>query len=350
MIKSFGPEISEKSPASPAKLPSSSSYNQQQRNKLTAFIIGGIIVFLLVLIGIFAVGLYAYNWNDQITNKVISVVPYPAVKIDSKFVSYKAYRDDIETLRYFYDSQGETAGVVPTDSEIDELVLNRLVREWLTAEEAKAKSVSVNDEAVDENFSGLVEQAGSEEEVAKTLTDFYNWDVTTFKKKVIVPYLYREGLQIKLLADEKNIEDLTSTAQSIIDQLADGADFAELAGQYSADVSTASNGGDLGYFGRGVMVSAFEEAAFALEIGQVSGIVKTDFGYHILKLEDKREVDVGEDGTKAEEIHVRHILLTVNVDDWLNEQLKTKSISVYVPGFTWDAEQASIIADNTESE
>ncbi len=73
-----------------------------------------------------------------------------------------------------------------------------------------------------------------------------------------------------------------STAQEALDKLNKGESFAKLAEQYSIDGSR-KHGGDLGMFGRGVMVREFEDAAFKLEKGQVSGIVKTQFGYHIIK-------------------------------------------------------------------
>lgn len=77
-------------------------------------------------------------------------------------------------------------------------------------------------------------------------------------------------------------------AEEIIAQLNEGADFAELAKQYSADGS-AQNGGDLGFFGPGRMVPAFEEAAFALNVGAHSEEpVKSEFGYHVIKVTDKR--------------------------------------------------------------
>src|SRR4030095_3322385 len=75
-------------------------------------------------------------------------------------------------------------------------------------------------------------------------------------------------------------------AEEVLAQAKGGADFAELAKQRSQD-STASNGGDLGKFGRGVMTPTFENAAFALEAGQVSDVVESPFGFHIIKLEEK---------------------------------------------------------------
>ena len=82
-----------------------------------------------------------------------------------------------------------------------------------------------------------------------------------------------------------------------------GADFGELARAMSEDEGSASSGGDLGTFGRGRMVAPFEEAVFALEPGEVSQPVLTQFGWHLIKLEERLE----EDG--EEKVRARHILL-----------------------------------------
>lgn len=69
-----------------------------------------------------------------------------------------------------------------------------------------------------------------------------------------------------------------------------GEDFAELAKEFSEDEGTKSLGGDLGFFSRRMMVQPFDEAAFNLEVGQVSDIVKTQFGYHLIKVTDKKQI------------------------------------------------------------
>lgn len=96
-------------------------------------------------------------------------------------------------------------------------------------------------------------------------------------------------------------------AEAILRRLQNGEDFANLARQFSIDGSRDS-GGDLGWFGRGVMVEEFEKAAFALQPGQLSGVVKTMFGYHILKVEERRTVK--KQGVSEEEVHARHILIS----------------------------------------
>ncbi len=80
-------------------------------------------------------------------------------------------------------------------------------------------------------------------------------------------------------------------AEELLKQIKDGDDFAELAKANSGCYSS-ERGGDLGFFSRGRMVPAFEEAAFALKVGQVSDIVETQFGYHIIKVTDHRDASV----------------------------------------------------------
>ena len=82
-------------------------------------------------------------------------------------------------------------------------------------------------------------------------------------------------------AVKKQAEDLAKKAKA-------GADFAELAKKFSQDDSNASKGGDLDFFARGAMVPEFDQVAFALQPGQVSDVVKTSFGYHVIKLTEKR--------------------------------------------------------------
>ena len=79
-----------------------------------------------------------------------------------------------------------------------------------------------------------------------------------------------------------------SKAQAVLKQVRGGGDFAALARAESQDRGSAQNGGDLGFFSKGQMTPAFEEAAFATKPGTVSGIVETPFGFHIIKVQERR--------------------------------------------------------------
>ncbi|OLR26494.1 peptidylprolyl isomerase [Bacillus cereus] len=86
-----------------------------------------------------------------------------------------------------------------------------------------------------------------------------------------------------LVADEK-------TAKEVEEKIKQGEDFATLAKQYSTDTGSKEKGGDLGVFGPGIMQKEFEDAAYKLQVGEVSEPVKTTFGYHIIKLTEKKEL------------------------------------------------------------
>ncbi len=121
----------------------------------------------------------------------------------------------------------------------------------------------------------------SEDEVL----DFYNThkdDRFTEEKQVQARHILfslADGVSDERKADTR------SMAQGILERARKGEGFAALAEEYSQDTGTASNGGDLGLFGRGRMVKPFEEAAFDMEVGQVSDLVETTFGFHIIKVE-----------------------------------------------------------------
>jgi peptidyl-prolyl cis-trans isomerase D len=120
------------------------------------------------------------------------------------------------------------------------------------------------------------------------LKDYYEDHINSFKEKEQVKarhILFR-------LAENASKEDeakVKAKALEVLKKAKEGEDFAQLAKKYSEDPGTKKEGGDLGYFSSGQMVKPFEDAAFKLKKGEISGLVRTPFGYHIIKVEDIKE-------------------------------------------------------------
>jgi peptidyl-prolyl cis-trans isomerase D len=119
-------------------------------------------------------------------------------------------------------------------------------------------------------------------------------------------------------ASAEQEEKVKEKALSVLEKAREGQDFSELAKKYSEDMYTKDQGGDLGYFQKGLMPEAFEKAAFNMEKGQTSDLVKTPYGYHIIKVEDTREESIKD--LKEVRDQISDILISNASTDLANEK------------------------------
>ena len=147
--------------------------------------------------------------------------------------------------------------------------------------------------------------------------EFYNENLDRFKQAEQV-----QASHILIPLEEADTEETKvekkKKLEGILEEVRSGADFAALAQEHSSCPSK-TRGGDLGFFPRGQMVGAFEETAFSLEVGKVSGVVETQFGYHIIKLTDKKAAStVPFDESKAE------------ISAFLDNQKQQQAVASYI--------------------
>ena len=189
---------------------------------------------------------------------------------------------------------------------LDELILIKLVQQ-----EAAARGVTVAPEDIAAEVAAIEEDVGGPNQLASLLS-MYGMTLEDLKEQIHLNRLVRTlaGAEIEVTEDEirsyfdENRERLAKPeqvrarhilveteeqARELRERYLAGEDFAELARKHSIDRGSANLGGDLGWFGRGVMVAPFEEAAFSLEPGQISEPVKSQFGYHLILVEERRE-------------------------------------------------------------
>lgn len=206
------------------------------------------------------------------------------IKIDEKAI--KDYASNyIEQLKQQYPSaaafQSELGKAGLTQSELQKQFEDQITENALT------------EELIDKHISANIEIS------EKEMREFYETSKDTLAVKPVSWELRMIMREVLPSAEMEN--QIKAQIDSIYLELQNGADFAELATNYS-DCPSSKQRGDLGFFKNGMMVKPFEDAAFALAVGEISPIVKTQFGYHIILLTDRR----------GEEIRASHILKTVS--------------------------------------
>jgi len=158
----------------------------------------------------------------------------------------------------------------------------------------------------------------------KDVSDYYEGHKEEFNYEVQASHIL---LQFPPDADEKKKAELKAKAEEIHKEVVSGKDFAELAAKYS-DCPSKEKGGDLGYFPReGKMVEPFAAAAFSLETGHISPVVETQFGYHIIKVTDRKKV--GDKKLPDVAMPIRNKLINQRIEQALDKKRKESKIEVY---------------------
>ena len=204
--------------------------------------------------------------------------------------------DQMVSIEAVYE-QAKKDNLLPSKEEVDKSF--KEMKKGIDADEAYKKSledIGANDEFLKvqqeqdlalQNFKANFDKTTkiSDEEIKKYYEDNKN---EFYKDEVKASHILISTLDEnnKELSAEKKKE-AKKKAEDVLKKAKAGDEFAALAKEYSDDKGSGSEGGDLGFFGKGKMVPEFEEAAFSLKVGEISEIVESQFGYHIIKVTDK---------------------------------------------------------------
>ena len=225
-----------------------------------------------------------------------------------------------------------------------------LIADQIVEKEAAKEKVTVTDKEIQEELDATIESYGGEEAYTSAL-ESSGMTEKDMKKDIKVYLQTVKLIESRVTITDEEIEtyfnenketfataaqveashilvDDEATAKEVAAKLADGGDFAELAKEYSTDTASAENGGVLGYFGAGEMAEAFEKAAFAMKVGEISEPVKTDYGYHIIKVTGKKDAKEAnlEDSTAEIKETLKQEGLSGAYTEWLEEKKKEYDI------------------------
>ncbi|MBY0598101.1 peptidylprolyl isomerase [Bacillus bingmayongensis] len=220
------------------------------------------------------------------------------------------------------------------------------VLESLIEEKLLSTKYKISNEELNKAFNEIKSQYGSDDEFELALTSNGYADAASFKEQLEISLLQEKAATEGIKTSEKklkayynenktNYEYVTAShilvsteeeATEIKQQLDDGADFAKLAKEKSTDTTSGEKGGSLGEFMRNEMVTEFADSAFKQEVGTISDPVKTDYGYHIIKVtkhEQKKYNDIKE--------QVKKDYLSANaksIDDVIEKLKKSKNVEI----------------------
>lgn len=201
------------------------------------------------------------------------------VSVDDVAVE-KAYRDRNEKVKLelaVFSANNFRAGIAPTDAEL-QAEFSANVDAYKVGERRRVRFLSIDAQALRPKVTV------TDAEIAAK----YQETIATFS----TPEVYR-ARHILMKTDGKNDDAVKKTMEGILARAkAPGADFAKLATQYTEDEGSKATGGLYDNVTRGQMVKEFDETAWALKPGQISGLVKTEFGFHIIKLEEQRAATI----------------------------------------------------------
>jgi len=271
-------------------------------------------------------------------------------------------------IMYFWFNSPSRTGLVSVNGEIikkDEFikvmmgqggrnVLDWLIESKLISQKAKEEGISISDKEIEDRISEIRDTFGSQEKFLSFLS-MYGLTEESLKEQ-LVPRLLAEKIIVKnkTITDKELLDYFNKNKstfdekeqiklrhilvktleepQQIEDELKKGGDFTKLAQERSIDTASKSQGGDLGWVGRGVLDPALEKVVFALNAGERSSIVKTSFGYEIAEVLDKksaRSVNFEEVKDKVRERYIED-LVQKEYPSWIQELKSTANIVYYV--------------------
>lgn len=310
------------------------------------------------------------NWDG--TKNEIDIINKTIASAKGISIGYGEFDKALAWAKYLTEKQ-YGSGMWTTEAEngktwaeiFPQIVLNELITGEIVEAQAYAQNMQVSDDEINSEMAKYQKLINEDQELAKVVKqhNISDWFLRGMARESLIGAKYKSNYaqSINITDNEMNTyydnhksdytaekvkashilikthDDSTAKGQEynqeayqkaldILKRAQAGEDFAQLAKQYSEDSGTALNGGEMGYFKKGQMVPEFEQAAFSLKAGQISDLVKTIYGYHIIKVEDHTTEVSTYDQVKDS---IKNAIINGQYEQHISELITQMGVKVY---------------------
>lgn len=322
--------------------------NEAGKKIKIATIVQAVVLLAIAYIVLIGILVYVFDLDNAVTLASAKIIPYPAAMIDSThLILLSDLQKNLRSVKNFYENQnfseaglrvdfstenGQKRLLVKKKEILNKLIENKIV-EMLSWERGITITVEMTAQAVNEE----IKKYGNKNETLDNLQKLYGWSQSDFEKKLVKPDLYQAALEKYVRENDPDTKKAREKVELALGDIKNNRrDFSEVVKQYSEGES-AKTGGDLGWFSAEQMLPQLSFVSFALAKGEMSDIIESALGYHIIILDDRKTED-GVDKVKIRQIFVK----TKNFGDWLAEQEKDIKIFIPLKDFIWNREAGKV--------
>lgn len=306
----------------------------------------------IVLSGFFAVLTlitYLFPQASWVT-RIRSVVPYPAIVVNgTDSILFRDADSDLASIKRFYESQSDDlskAGIridfsTPEGKKRlmirEKELLNKMVEDKAIAKLAQERDIVITPEAVKQAVNEKMGAFGNnEDDVSAQLDRLYGWTIDDFERKIVQPEMYKDALSKVYAQDTDTSSQAKKKIEDAQGEVKQRVSFDDVARKYS-EGTTAQEGGELGWIPAATLTPEINQAIQKQKIGQVSDIIESPLGFHIVMVEERKQ-EQGQDMFRLKQIFTRKVTFS----DWLTSQMKQMNIVVLFKGYMWDKETARV--------
>jgi parvulin-like peptidyl-prolyl isomerase len=305
------------------------------------------LAILLAYVAVMAALLYGFGSKNALVQKTADMLNFPVAMVGmDKIVTADEMNRNVASVRKFYESQDFSEVGLRVDFSTpdgkkrikvkERQVLNKLIENDIIEEMAEAKGISVTKKMAEESVEREIERYGSEKEVKENISKLYGWDMDDFIENIVKPDMYRDELEKSMRQTDGKFVQAEEKIKAAQEELKGGADFSEVVEKYS-EGDSAANKGELGWFSVDQVMPEIAIFAFLMEKDELSDILETPLGFHIIRIDDKMNED-GQDKIKVSQILVR----TKSFPDWLSDREKEMEVRIFSKDYYWDKDRSRV--------